>query len=248
LKSVSKYTKNSWKYQNKNEKTKIKHLWLRLWDPSEIHRPLHGYPGPEPMYPSNRPCWLWQVFKVGTFLVLIHLANCAISTSILKKRSLEFNAKKKREGLPPPPNQLFKVERAIAPSQLIPSWDGISGACTVNSYRAHEFTSQALVSFKKYMPPPLPYFKVNICPFPLPHFASIFFAYLWSSRWPNYIVTLPRYFSFRLPHLNIPTGPPSEELDKNIQRTSLRLLFSHWNGYSHFRSGLNWFRKKKKVL
>ena len=34
---------------------------------------------------------------------------------------------------------------------------------------------QALVSFKKYMPPPLPYFKVNICPFPLPHFASIFF-------------------------------------------------------------------------
>jgi hypothetical protein len=38
--------------------------------------------------------------------------------------------------------------------------------------------SQALVSFKKYMPPPLPYFKVNIHPFPLPHFASIFFAYL----------------------------------------------------------------------
>jgi hypothetical protein len=64
----------------------------------------------------------------------------------------------------------------------------------------------ALVSFKKYMPPPLPYFKVNVCPLPLPHFASIFFAYLWSFRWPNYIVTLPRYFSFRLPHLNIPTG------------------------------------------
>jgi hypothetical protein len=35
-----------------------------------------------------------------------------------------------------------------------------------------------LVSFKKCMPPPLPYFKVNICPFPLPHFALIFFAYL----------------------------------------------------------------------
>ena len=51
----------------------------------------------------------------------------------------------------------------------------------------------------KYMPPPLPYFKVNIYPFPLPHFASIFFAYLWSFRWPNYIVTFPRYFSFRLP-------------------------------------------------
>jgi hypothetical protein len=34
------------------------------------------------------------------------------------------------------------------------------------------------------MPPPLPYFKVNICPLPLPHFASIFFAYLWFFRWP----------------------------------------------------------------
>jgi hypothetical protein len=40
------------------------------------------------------------------------------------------------------------------------------------------FFGQALVSFKKYMPPPLPYFKVNICPFPLPHFASIFSPYL----------------------------------------------------------------------
>jgi hypothetical protein len=102
--------------------------------------------------------------------------------------------------------------------------------------------TQALVSFKTYMPPPLPYFKVNICPLPLRHFASIFFTYLWSFRWPNYIVTLPRYFSFRLPHLNIPTGPLSDELDKNILRTSHFLFFSHWNGYSHFRSVLNWLR------
>ena len=69
------------------------------------------------------------------------------------------------------------------------------------------FATQALVSFKKYMPPTLPYFKVNIYPFPLPHFASIFFAYLWSFRWPKYIVTLPRYFSFRLPHLKYLPGP-----------------------------------------
>jgi hypothetical protein len=69
------------------------------------------------------------------------------------------------------------------------------------------------------MPPPLPYF--NICPFPLPHFASIFFAYLWSFHWPNYIVTLSRFFSLRLPHLNIPTGPPSDESDKNISERSL---------------------------
>ena len=44
--------------------------------------------------------------------------------------------------------------------------------------RPNVMKAQALVSFKKYMPPPLPYFKVNIYPFPLPHFASIFFAYV----------------------------------------------------------------------
>ena len=70
------------------------------------------------------------------------------------------------------------------------------------------FPTTGTCVIQKSMPPPLPYFKVNICPFPLPHLASIFFAYLWSFRWPNYIVTLPSYFSFRLPHLNIPTGPP----------------------------------------
>ena len=79
----------------------------------------------------------------------------------------------------------------------------------------------------------------------LPHFASIFFAYLWSFRWLNYIVTLLRYFSFRLPHLNISTGPPSDELDKNSQRTWLSENLSHWNGYSHFRSGLNWWFKNQ---
>ena len=84
--------------------------------------------------------------------------------------------------------------------------------------------SQALVSFKKYMPPTLPYFKVNICPFPLPHFASIFFAYLWSFRWPNDIVTLPRYFSFRLSHLNIPTGPPQTNWTRIFSERSLFYL------------------------
>ena len=38
--------------------------------------------------------------------------------------------------------------------------------------------SQALGSFKKYMPPPLPYFKVNIYPFPFPTSPQYFFAYL----------------------------------------------------------------------
>jgi hypothetical protein len=44
-------------------------------------------------------------------------------------------------------------------------------------YDLNRSSAQALVSFKKYMPPPLPYFKVNICPLHLSHFASIFFAY-----------------------------------------------------------------------
>ena len=31
----------------KNENIRIKCLWLRLWGPSEIHRPLLGSPGPD---------------------------------------------------------------------------------------------------------------------------------------------------------------------------------------------------------
>jgi hypothetical protein len=53
------------------------------------------------------------------------------------------------------------------------------------------------------------------------------FRLLWSFRWPNYIVTLPIYFSFRMPHLNIPTGPSSDELDKNKQPTWLGENSSH---------------------
>jgi hypothetical protein len=113
--------------------------------------------------------------------------------------------------------------------RFISSYHLINGSCQDSWHIA-----QALVSFKKNMPPPLPYFKVNICPLPIPHFASIFFAYLWSFRWPNYIVTLPRYFSFWLPHLNINTGGPSDELEGNFQRKSHFLFFSQWNGYSHF--------------
>jgi hypothetical protein len=82
-------------------------------------------------------------------------------------------------------------------------------------------------------------YLANVASWKFKSLKRILFAYLWSFRWSNYIVTLPRYFSFRLPHLNIPTGPPSDELDKNIQRKSLRLFFNHWNGYSHIRSCLN---------
>ena len=94
-----------------------------------------------------------------------------------------------------------------------------------------ELTSKASCStgtcfIKKYMPPPLPYFKVNICHFPLPHFTSIFFrlfVILLLTQLYRYTpeIFLPRYFSLRLSHLNIPTGPPSDILDKNISERSL---------------------------
>ena len=84
--------------------------------------------------------------------------------------------------------------------------------------------AQALISFQKIYAPSSSLLQGKHLPFtPSP---LIFFAYLWSFRWPNYIATLPRYFSFRPPHLNIITGPPSNELDKNIQRKSHFLFFS----------------------
>ena len=103
----------------------------------------------------------------------------------------------------------------------------------------YSFVAQALVSFKGCMPPPLPYYRVDICPFPLPHFASMFLACLWSFRWPNCVVALPRCFSFRLPHLDVPAGSPSDELDRGVRRASHFLFFSQWNGYNHFRFALD---------
>ena len=47
----------------------------------------------------------------------------------------------------------------------------------------------------------------------------------------------PEIFLFSTATFKYTYWAPSDELDMNIQRTSLGLLFSH------FRSGLNWFRK-----
>ena len=80
--------------------------------------------------------------------------------------------------------------------------------------------AQALVSLKNDMPPPLPYFKVNICPFPLPHFTSMTQLYRYTLK----------IFLFSTATLKYIYRAPSDKLDKNIERTSLGLLFSHWNG------------------
>jgi hypothetical protein len=74
---------------------------------------------------------------------------------------LEYNTKRDLVKLNPKKKEIVNVSNAL---QTHP--------------KKYILGAQALVSFKKYMFPPLPYFKVNICPFPLPHFASIFFAYL----------------------------------------------------------------------
>ena len=101
--------------------------------------------------------------------------------------------------------------------------------------------SQALVSLKK-KPPPLPYFKVNICPSPLR--LNIFRLFVILSLTQLYRYT-PEIFLFSTATFKYSYRAPSDELDKNSQRTWLSENFSRWNGYSHFRSGLNWFRKKR---
>ena len=44
----------------------------------------------------------------------------------------------------------------------------------------------------------------------------------------------PRYFSFRLPHLNISTGSPSDKLDKNSDRMWLIKNFRKRRGHTFF--------------
>ena len=50
----------------------------------------------------------------------------------------------------------------------------------------------------------------------------------------------PEIFLFSTATFKYIYRPPSDKLPKNSQN------FSQWNGYNHFRSGLNWFRKFKK--
>ena len=74
------------------------------------------------------------------------------------------------------------------------------GSAILNEYCFIKFISDidvhtALVSFKKYMPPPIPYFKVNICPFPLPHFTLIFSHFWFFSLTQLYRYT-PEIFLF----------------------------------------------------
>jgi hypothetical protein len=80
--------------------------------------------------------------------------------------------------------------------------------------------SQALVSFKKYMPPPLPYFKVNICPFPLPLNIFRLFVILLLTQLYRYTPEIFLFTTATFKYTYRPP-PPSDELDKNISERSL---------------------------
>ena len=177
----------------------------------------------EPFF-SHSQCHFWSTISVDGF-------TSQVACTWMIQMTLNEVSQKQKIGhlmghymIPHHVSHISSLETAITFEPIIRSNSNLNLICIL-WYKANveslKKIHRHLFHSKKYMPPPLPYFKVNICPFPLPHFASIFFAYLWSFRWPNDIVILPRYFSLRLPHLNIPTWPPSDELDKNISERSL---------------------------
>jgi hypothetical protein len=109
----------------------------------------------------------------------------------------------------------------------------------VHTRHHEEGDAQALVSLKKYMTPPLTYFKVNICPLPLPHFASIFFRLFVILSLTQLYRYTPEIFLFSTATFKYKYRAPLDELEGNIQRKSHFLFFSQWNGYNHFRFTLD---------
>ena len=51
----------------------------------------------------------------------------------------------------------------------------------------------------------------------------------------------PEIFLFSTATFKYTYRPPSDELDKNIQRKWLGENISHWNGHSHFRFALDFY-------
>ena len=145
-------------------------------------------------------------------------------------------------------------------------------------YRCPE--TRALVSFKKYMSPPFPYFKVNIScitvalygpfffggpadhrvcqkkkkekkgpqlgkhlPFsPSPLRLNIFRLFVILSLTQLYHYT-PEIFIFSTATFKYTYRAPLRRIGQDNSANVASSTFHHWNGYSHFRSGLNWFRK-----
>jgi hypothetical protein len=106
------------------------------------------------------------------------------------------------------------------------------------SLRKHTGT-QALVSLKQYMPPSSSLLQGKHLPFtPSPLRLNIFRLFVILSLTQLYRYT-PEIFLFSTATFKYKYRAPSDELDKNIQRKSHFLFFSHWNGYNHFRFALD---------
>ena len=80
--------------------------------------------------------------------------------------------------------------------------------------------THALVSFKKYMVPPLSYFKVNIYPSPLHLNIFRLFVILLLTQLYRYTPEIFLFTTATFKYTYRPP-PPSDELDKNISERSL---------------------------
>ena len=98
-----------------------------------------------------------------------HLLTTSVNMSTIVNSPLKIGLKVEHEGAYYKIINFYRQQNSV--NQYI--IQSLSTGKTKRVYRP-----QALISFKKYMPPPFPYFKVSICTLPLPLFASIFFAYL----------------------------------------------------------------------
>ena len=98
------------------------------------------------------------------------------------------------------------------------------------------FRSQALVSFKKYMPPPLPYFKVNICLLPPPH--NIFRLFVILSLTQLYRYT-PKIFLFSTTTFKYKyQAPPQTNWTKIFSES--HIFYFSVNETDTTTSGLHW--------
>jgi hypothetical protein len=96
------------------------------------------------------------------------------------------------------------------------------------------------------MPPPLPYFKVNICPFPLPHFASIYFFFFVILSLTQLYRYTPELFLFSTAIFKYTYRAPlsriGQEYSANVAFATFKLL----KQIQPLPGRLNWFRKFKK--
>ena len=58
--------------QRLKKKIKIKFLWIRLWDPSELHMPLLGSPSPGPMYLLYPLPIIGPVCSLSLYIVIVN--------------------------------------------------------------------------------------------------------------------------------------------------------------------------------